>query len=84
MATGANIKSKDVYVYFLYSEQQNKERTAIEKSRSHTFVPGTVVVNGRKKIFTEISKNTSNRYPDCRIVAEGIKSKMLYTPVATT
>jgi len=81
---GANIKSKDSYVYFLYSEQQQKERSSIDKSMSRVFTPGTVVVNGKKKIFTEISKKTSNRYPDCKIVAEGYKSKMNYTPVSTS
>lgn len=78
--SGANIKEKDFYVYFLYSEQQNKERSEIEKKMSRVFSPGTVIVNGRKKIFTELSKSSSNRYPDCKIIAEGWKSKMMYTP----
>ena len=78
--SGANLKEKDFYVYFLYSEQQNKERSEIEKKMSRVFSPGTVIVNGRKKIFTELSKSSSNRYPDCKIVAEGMKSKMMYTP----
>lgn len=77
---GANLKEKDYYVYFLYSDQQNKDRSGIEKKMSRVFVPGTVIVNGRKKIFTELSKSSSNRYPDCKIVAEGMKSKMMYTP----
>ena len=64
--SGANLKEKDFYVYFLYSEQQNKERSEIEKKMSRVFSPGTVIVNGRKKIFTELSKSSSNRYPDCR------------------
>lgn len=80
MTTGANIKEKDYYVYFLYSEQQNKERSEIDKKMSRVFSPGTVIVNGRKKIFTELSKSSTNRYPDCKIVAEGLKSKMMYTP----
>lgn len=78
---GANIKEKDVYVYFLYSEQQSKERSAIEKSMSRVFTPGTVVINGRKKFFTEISKKPVNRYPDCKVIAEGYKSKFVYTDV---
>ena len=78
--SGANLKKKDFYVYFLYSEQQNKERSEIEKKMSRVFSPGTVIVNGRKKIFTELSKSSSNRYPDCKIIAEGWKSKMMYTP----
>lgn len=79
----ANIKEKDTYVYFLYSDQQNKERSAIEKSMSRVFTPGTVVINGKKKIFTEISKKDSNRYPDCKVVAEGFKSKMIFTNVTS-
>lgn len=83
MATGANIKSKDTYVYFLYSEQQYKERTELDRKMSMTFSPGTVVVNGRKKIFTEMSRNSKNRYPDCKVVAEGFKGKLTFTPVST-
>ena len=77
---GANIKEKDTYVYFLYSEQQQKERSEIDKKMSRVFTPGSVIVNGTKRIFTELSKSSSNRYPDCKIVAEGMKSKMMYTP----
>ena len=81
---GANIeKTKDVYVYFLYSEQQARDRSAIEKTMSRVFTPGTVVINGRKKIFTEISRKTSNRYPDCKIVAEGFRSQLVYTNPST-
>lgn len=78
--SGANLKEKDYYVYFLYSEQQHKERSEIEKKMSRIFSPGSVIVNGRKKIFTELSKSSTNRYPDCKIIAEGLKSKMMYTP----
>lgn len=82
MATSI-IKSKDYYVYFLYSEQQFKERTAVEKKMSRIFTPGSVIINGRKKPFTEMSKKSSNRYPDCKVVAEGYKSKMIFTPIST-
>lgn len=78
---GANLK-KDAYVYFLYSEQQYKERTAVEKTMSRIFKPGTVIVNGRKKVFTEMSKSSSNRYPDCKVIAEGYKNKMVFTSVS--
>lgn len=76
------LKDKDSYVYFLYSEQQFKERTAVEKKLSRIFTPGTVVINGRKKTFTEMSKKSSNRYPDCKVIAEGYKNKMIFTPVS--
>lgn len=78
----ANLKSKDTYVYFLYSETQKKEREEIEKKMSRTFNVGTVVINGRKKSFTEMAKKSSNRYPDCKVIAEGYKSKITFTPVS--
>ena len=77
---GANLKEKDSYVYFLYSDQQSKERSEIDKRMSQVFSPGSVIVNGRKKIYTELSKSTTNRYPDCKVVAEGWRSKMIYNP----
>lgn len=76
------MKEKDVYVYFLYSETQLKEREEIEKKMSRAFNVGTVVVNGRRKNFTEMARKSSNRYPDCKVVAEGLKSKMTFTPVS--
>lgn len=81
---GANLKDKDSYVYFIYSEQQEKERTEIESRMSRVFKPGTVVVNGRRRKFTELSRKNTNRYPDCKLVAEGWKSKMTYTPITTS
>lgn len=79
---GANIKSKDTYVYFLYSEQQLAERNRIESKSSRVFTPGTVIVNGKRQLFTEMSKSSKNRYPDCKIVAEGLKSKITFSPVS--
>lgn len=82
---GANIeKTKDTFVYFLYSEQQVSERASIEKTMSRVFNPGVVIVNGRKKIFTEISFKSSNRYPDCKVVASGYRSQFTYTNPSTT
>lgn len=79
----ANLKSKDVYVYFLYSEQQYKERSNIEAKMSRIFNPGVVVINGKRHQFTEMSrKSTKNRFPDCKLVAEGWRSKMNYTPIS--
>jgi len=83
MAIGANLKEKDTYVYFLYSETQLKERSAIEKKISRVFTPGTVVIQGKRKPFTEISKSSTNRYPDCKLVAEGYKSKMVYINISS-
>lgn len=80
---GANLKSKDTYVYFLYSEQQEKERTEIESRMSRIFRAGTVVVNGKRRKFTELSMKNTNRYPDCKVVAEGWRSTMTYTNIST-
>ena len=76
-------KANDRYMYFLYSEHQNRERSRIEKSMSRVFVPGKVVVNGRKFDFTEMSNKPTNRYPDCKLVAEGYLSKMVIIPIMT-
>ena len=70
---------QDLYVYFLYSDQQLQERKTIEKSISKSFVLGNVIVNGRKKMLTELSTKPTNRYADCKVVAEGYKSTMNYT-----
>ena len=76
---------KDPYLYFLYSETQEKERIEIEKKMSRVFNCGTVIVNGRAKKFSEISKKSpKNRYADCVLVAEGLESAMKYTPITTT
>lgn len=79
-----NLKGKDAYVYFLYSDNQYKERTEIENKMSRVFIPGVVFVNGKRVKFTEISRKNTNRYPDCKVVAEGYKSKMKYTNIYTT
>lgn len=82
MAEAANLKDKDTYVYFLYSEQQYKQRKEIEAKLGRVFSPGTVVVGGRRQYYTELSKKNTNRYPDCKVVAEGWRSKMTYTSIS--
>lgn len=79
MVNVTRLRDKDSYVYFLYSEQQYKDRLEIERKMSRVFTPGTVIISGRKQRFTELSKSSSNRYPDCKVVAQGYKSKMMYT-----
>lgn len=73
---------QDQYVYFLYSEQQRQQRTAIEARLSRTFIPGTVIVNGVRRKFTEMSLKNTNLYPDVKVIAEGYKSKIRYTDIA--
>lgn len=76
----ANIGDSDIYYYFIYSERQYKERTRIEASLARKFRLGTVIVNGKKQYFTELSRRPKNRYPDFKIVAEGYASQMRYIP----
>ena len=61
----------DSYVYFLYSELQKSEREAMEAKLSRKFIPGVVIVNGSEVEFT-----------DCKVVAEGVISKMKYKDIS--
>nr|DAO78277.1 MAG TPA: hypothetical protein [Caudoviricetes sp.] len=72
----------DNYVYFLYSELQRNERAAMEAKLSRQFIPGVVIVNGSAFEFTEISTSNKNIYIDCKIVAEGLQSKMKYKDIS--
>jgi len=72
----------DNYVYFLYSELQRNERAAMEAKLSRQFIPGVVIVNGSEFEFTEISTSNKNIYIDCKIVAEGLQSKMKYKDIS--
>lgn len=71
----------DPYVYFLYSEQQKAKRTEIEAKMSRKFIPGNVIINGQKQLFTELSTKPTNIYPDVRLIAEGLKSAMKFTDI---
>ena len=58
--------------YFLYSDEQIKEKNAVLAQTSKVFEPGTVVVNGRKVKFTQLSTSPSiPRLVDTKIVASG-------------
>lgn len=72
---------QDQYVYFLYSEQQKEHRSSIEAKMCRSFIPGTVVVNGVRKRFTEISTKNTNIFPDVKVIAEGYKSRIKYTDI---
>lgn len=60
------------YVYFLYSEEQIKEKNKILKKMAKQFQPGVVVVNGVRKYYTvKSNKSTLDRFYDVKVVAEG-------------
>jgi hypothetical protein len=68
-----------MYRYFLYSEEQFKEQNSILKNAGKQFVAGTVIVNGARKKYTQLSSTpTIERYIDATIVAEGELSEITY------
>ena len=58
---------------FIFSQTQMDQMMEMEKRRGVVSpVFGTVIVNGVKKIYTDILTNRNNiRYPDSRILIEG-------------
>ena len=67
------------YKYFLYSKEYLDEQTSILSKRGKVFTPGTVVVNGIRKQFTQMSSSaTIPRFVDIKIVAEGDDSSFKY------
>lgn len=69
----------DIIHYFLFSKSQLDMRIELEKKMSRKFKPGTVIVNGVKKQYTEIVTDPKNsRYPDAVVVAYGNKKDMKY------
>lgn len=79
----ANIKDDNVYMYFLYSETQQKERTTIEARINRIFVPGTVIVRGKPQKYTELSRKPTNTYSDTVIVTSGYLASMNYTKITS-
>lgn len=70
--------------YFLYSREQLNFRRAIEDKMGNVYTPGSVVVGGVKKPFTEISTTpTSKRYSDANVVTSGEIDNIVYIPPST-
>ena len=68
------------YKYFLYSDEQIKEKNKILKQTGKMFEPGTVIVNGTRKKFTQLSdKPSMPRFIDTKIVAEGDTEEKTFT-----
>lgn len=78
------MKQKDPFLYFIFSEEQKALRKGIEEKMSRNFVPGTVIVNGVRHRYTEMNTTGKLKYPDSRIVASGLQSVMMFTPVSVT
>ena len=73
------IVSNDKIVYFLYSEEQVKERNEILAKENKVFVPGTVYVGTKRLSFSQLSeKDTIDRFYDTKVVAKGYKNQMKF------
>lgn len=70
--------NNDKIVYFLYSEEQVKEKNEILKKVGKVFVPGTVYVGMSRKNFSQMSDKDSMKYIDTKIVAKGYKNQMKF------
>ena len=67
------------FVYFLYSEEQIKEKNTILEKQGKVFVPGVVYVGMSKIPFSIMSeKDTLPRFIDTKIVAKGYQNQMKY------
>ena len=70
---------KNEFVYFLYSEEQLKERNEILAKQGKVFKPGTVYVGMSRLLFTQLSdKDYIDRFIDTKIVAKGYKNQMKF------
>jgi len=66
--------------YFMFSAEQLRLKKEIESKIGRIFVPGTIIVNGGKKQYTEMCTNpNSTRFSDSTIVASGDIRKITYT-----
>lgn len=71
-------------MYFLYSREQFDEKNMILEKSNKEFVTGTVVVNGVKKEYTELSSEPElPRYIDTKIIAYGEPKDFVYTKPVT-
>lgn len=66
--------------YFLFSREQMEFRKDIEARQGKKFKVGTVIINGVRKHYTELSDSGKSRYSDAIIVAHGDISRIKYTP----
>lgn len=67
--------------YFIYSAIQKKDKEKIYKQANKTYMPGSVMVKGYSKPFTDIVLKIENcPYSDAQVVIQGDIRKISYTP----
>ena len=75
---------------FVFSEMQVAKEKEIAAKLGKTFQCGEVSIGASTKKYSKIIKDSTDLaqmlglYPDTKIVAEGVLSKLNYTPVTTT
>ena len=67
--------------YFLYSDEQIKEKNLILARTGKTFVPGVITQNGKRVKFIQLSDkpDIGKRFSDVKIIASGELSTFTYT-----
>ena len=67
--------------YFLYSDEQIKEKNKILARTGKIFVPGVITQNGKRIQFTQLSDkpDIGKRFSDVKIIASGELSTFTYT-----
>lgn len=68
------------YRIFVYSAEQKKEKDSIAAKMGQKYIPGSLVIKGQKKLFTDIVLDINKfRYSDARVVAEGDIRRVSFT-----
>ena len=67
------------YGYFQFSKEQLDARTKSELRLGKIYYPGKVVVKGREKIFTQITRTPESKYNDAKIVTQGETTNLTFT-----
>lgn len=65
--------------YFMFSKQQMNMVVESAKKTGRLYTPGTVLVMGSIKQFTEILKEPNSRFSDAVVVAKGELDQMRFT-----
>lgn len=56
--------------YFLFSKEQMDVRKEVESKINRIYIPGEIIIKGKKHMFTEISDNINSRFKDTVVVAK--------------
>lgn len=65
--------------YFLYSKEQHKKRTELERKIGRKYIPGKIFINGNEEIYTEMNIEYNDRFKDTIIVYYGEESEVKFT-----